>query len=69
MEQFQHDHLFYRPGEKKKKKKILRTQMYQTDTKHKTFYKPSNDHVYVSQDVKDNRGVIKCTGMRENNGT
>lgn len=43
--------------------------MYWTDTKHKTFCKSSKDHVYFSQDVKDNRGVIKCTEMRENNST
>lgn len=41
--------------------------MYRTDTKYKTFYKSNKDHVYFSQDVKDNRGVIKCIGMSENN--
>lgn len=68
MEQFQNHHLISRSEKKKKSNtKNLRTQMYRTDTKYKTFYKSSKDHVYFSQDVKDNRGVIKCTGMSENN--
>lgn len=45
-------------------KKNLRMQMYWTDKKHEILYNSSKDHIYFQHDVKENRGVIKCTVIR-----